>query len=171
MKRISLFAALLVAVVLAVAGIATAGGNPGVGKTWIYDPGNIGGAVASWTDGVLTLQKNVDTTALVAAGASIKGVQGQQLSQPSFDVKGDCGAGAPRFNVSTDKTNLFFGCAWGTHSDAGDGWTHVEFNGTEPGAGAFGKIGGVDLVQDENGKTQLRNISVNNVVVDKFPSS
>jgi hypothetical protein len=41
-------------------------------------------------------------------------------------------------------------------------WTHVDFHGGEPGAGAFDvTIEGVDVVQDEQGETLLRNISVN----------
>ena len=78
-----------------------------------------------------------------------------------------CGAGAPRFNVAVDKTTQFFGCTYGTHTPLSDGWTHVEFQGPF----SAGKINGVDLVQDEQGQTQLRNISVNGVTFDKFSSN
>jgi hypothetical protein len=171
MKRISLAAALLGAIVLAFAGIASAG-KVGQMKLWVYDPGTTGQASAVWTKDGLSLQKNAPTSADVAAGASFKGVEGDTLSQLSFDVKGYCGAGAPRFNVYTANSTLFFGCTYGTHTDLGNGWTHVEFNGSEPGAGAFGAtMTGVDVVQDEQGQTQLRNISVNGVSVDKFAQS
>jgi hypothetical protein len=102
----------------------------------------------------------------------VKGVEGNTLSQLSFDVKGYCGAGAPRFNVYTDAGTQFFGCTYGTHTPPAGDWTHVEFQGGEPGAGNFGStINGVAIVLDEEGQTQLKNISVNNVIVDKFPHS
>jgi hypothetical protein len=171
MKRISLAAALLAAIVLAFAGIASAG-KVGQMKLWVYDPSNIGGAVATWTKDGLSLQKNTDTANPVAAGATFKGVEGDTLSQLSFDVKGYCGAGAPRFDVFTADSTLFYGCTYGTHTDLGNGWTHVEFKGTEPNVPALGAtITGVEVVQDEQGKTLLRNISVNGVSVDKFSQS
>ena len=171
MKRIALVAALLGACMFVLAGIATAG-KVGLLKTWVYDPGHTGAAVSTWTKDGLSLQKNTATADNVAAGAAMKGVEGEPLSQLSFDVKGYCGAGAPRFNVDTEAgSTLFFGCTYGTHTDLGNGWTHVEFHGDEPGAGAFGAaIGGVDVVQDEKGQTLLRNISVNGVAVNKFPN-
>ena len=48
----------------------------------------------------------------------------------------------------------------------------MTFSGDEIGGiGAFGSVlNGVDLVQDEEGATVLRNISVNGVVIDKFPN-
>jgi hypothetical protein len=170
MKRIALVVALLGVSVLVLAGIATAG-KVGQAKTWIYDPGNTGAAVATWTKDGLSLQKNAPTAADVAAGVTFKGVEGKALSQLSFDVKGYCGAGAPRFNVYTAGGTQFFGCTYGTHTPLSNGWTHVEFHGGEPGAGSFGAIitDGVEVVQDEEGKTLLRNISVNGVAVDKFP--
>ena len=172
MKRIALVVALLGVSVLVLAGIATAG-KVGQAKTWIYDPGDTGAALATWTKDGLSLQKNTATADNVAAGAAFKGVEGKALSQLSFDVKTDsyCGAGAPRFNVYTATGTQFFGCTYGTHDDLGNGWTHVAFHGGEPGAGSFGAIitDGVEVVQDEEGKTLLRNISVNGVAVDKFP--
>jgi hypothetical protein len=173
MKRIALVVALLGVSVLVLAGVATAG-KVGQAKTWVYDPDNTHIVSATWTKDGLSLQKNGDTSINASAGAEFKGVEAKPLSQLSFDVKTDkyCGAGAPRFNVYTNAGTQFFGCTYGTHTDLGNGWTHVEFHGGEPGAGSFGAIiTGVDVVQDERGQTLLRNISVNGVAVDKFPHS
>ena len=161
--------ALVAISMLALAGPALAG-KVGHAKLWVYDPGHTGNAVAVWTKDGLSLQKNAATSVELAAGAEIKGVEGETLSQLSFDVKGYCGAGAPRFNVYTDSATYFFGCIYGETEDLGDGWTRVTFSGDEiGGVGAFGStIAGVDVVMDEQGQTLLRNLSVNGVVIDKF---
>jgi len=161
----------LLVLALALVGAASAG-KVGFAKTWVYDPGNTGDAVAEWTKDGLSLQKNAPTNVEVAAGAEIKGVEGELLAQLSFDVKGYCGAGAPRFNVYTQSATYFIGCTYGDPTDLGDGWTRVTFSGDEIGGiGAFGSVmNGVDVVQDEEGATLLRNISVNGVVIDKFPN-
>jgi hypothetical protein len=171
MRKILSVAALLV-LALTLVGTASAG-KVGFMKTWVYDPGNLGTASAAWTKEGLSLQKNAPTSAWLAAGAEIKGVQGESLDQLSFDVKGYCGAGAPRFNVLTGTDSLlYFGCAHGAKTALGDGWTRVVFNGSEAGGGAFGAtIASIDVVQDEEGQTLLRNISVNGVEVNKFPNS
>jgi len=174
MKRFALVAALLGVCVLALAGVATAG-KVGLAKTWVHDNDNTPAntASATWTKDGLSLQKNAPTTAELAAGVQFKGLEGQTLTKLSFDVKNGtyCGAGAPRFNVDTDQGLLYFGCTYGVHTNLGNGWTRVVFDGTEPGGGAFGVIKGVDVVQDEQGQTLLRNITVNNIAVDKFPHS
>jgi hypothetical protein len=64
-------------------------------KTWVYDPDNTGKASATWTKEGLSLEKNALTSANVAAGAEIKGVEGETLKQLSFDVKDDCGLDSP----------------------------------------------------------------------------
>ena len=165
------FAGLLV-VALALVGTAAAG-KVGLAKTWVYDPGNLGTASATWTKDGLSLQKDAPLTANLAAGVEFKGLEGQMLTKLSFDVKGYCGAGAPRFNVSTDAGTSFFGCTYGTHTPLADGWERVVFSGGAPGTvGAFAQVlEGVDVVMDESGRTLLRNITVNGVAVDKFPHS
>jgi hypothetical protein len=52
----------------------------------------------------LVLEKTAPTSVEVAAGVAFKGLEGQTLTQLSFDVKtgDDCGGGAPRFNLTTD---------------------------------------------------------------------
>ena len=162
----------LLVLALALVGTAAAG-KVGLAKTWIYDPGNLSTASATWTKEGLSLQKNAPTSANLAAGAEFKGIEGQMLTKLSFDVKGYCGAGAPRFNVTTDAGTSFFGCTYGEKADLGNEWTRVTFKGGEPGTvGVFAQaIKGVDVVMDEEGQTLLRNITVNGVAVDKFPHS
>ena len=174
MKRIALVAALLGVSMFVLAGVATAG-KVGLAKTWVYDLDKTDGytASATWTKEGLQLVKNGPTEVWLSSGAEFKGVEGQKLTQLSFDVKNVCGGGAPRFNVYTDQGQTgFFGCAHGVQTPAAaSGWTHVEFNGTEPGAVPFNSttIAGVEVMNDEQGTKVVRNISVNGILVDKFP--
>jgi hypothetical protein len=171
MRKFLSVAGLLV-LALALVGTASAG-KVGFAKTWVYDPGNTSGAVAEWTKEGLSLRKTAETSVEVAAGVEIKGVEGETLTQLSFEVKGYCGAGAPRFNVYTESTTYFIGCIYGKTTNLADGWQRVTFSGDEiGGVGAFDSVmKGIDIVQDEEGATLLRNISVNDVVINKFPNS
>lgn len=150
-----------------------AAGDCGTG----YPAGTPGGVVSKWDSTMgnpspsLRLEKNVPTTDCSAAGATVNGVSGITLTELNFDVKGYCGAGAPRFNVVTsDNVTHFFGCASGTQTDAGNGWTHVVFDPTNP-AQAFPVIvagttvTSIELIQDEQGQTNLDNISINDQVI------
>lgn len=175
MKRIALVAALLGACMFILAGVATAG-KVGLAKTWVYDPGNTGAASATWTKDGLLLKKDASTETVLSAGAEFKGVEGQPLTHLGFDVKAEgqyCGGGSPRFNVETDEGVSFFGCSYGDQRDLGNGWTHVTFSSDVIGAaGAFGHpISTVEVMRDEEGQSLLRNITVNDIVVDKFPHS
>jgi len=92
-------------------------------------------------DGLL-LSKNGPTPDCSAAGASIKGVKGMTVSETfevGFDYRngGHCGAGAPRFNVTTRDGVFSFvgGCSNGTASPAPQDpseWTRVRINVTSP---------------------------------------
>lgn len=143
-------------------------------------PGTPGGVVARWDTTVgnpapsLDLEKNVPTTDCSSAGAMVNGVSGVTLTELNFDVMGYCGAGAPRFNVTTTAGNTyFFGCAHGTHTDLGNGWTHVVFspadaspqNATNPPFTSAMTVQSIELIQDEQGQTHLDNISINNQVI------
>jgi hypothetical protein len=167
--RKALIAVVAVAV-LVFAGAAMAG-KTGHAVPWKYDPGKTGTIVAHWTKDGLSLQKNTPTATNAAAGADIKGVEGDTFMSLSFEVKDEtyCGAGAPRFNVYSASGTSFLGCIHGEQTDAGDGWTKVTFTGDEVGAaGAFGlPITGADVVMDEQGQTLLRNISVNGTSISK----
>src|SRR6266849_2192825 len=92
-------------------------------------------------DGLL-LSKNGPTPDCSAAGASIKGVYGMTVSETfevGFDYRngGHCGAGAPRFNVTTRDGVFSFvgGCSNGTASPAPQDpsqWTRVRIDVTSP---------------------------------------
>ena len=173
MKRIALVAGLLGLCMFMLAGVATAG-KVGLAKTWVYDEDKTdeNTASATWTKEGLKLVKNASNEIPVAAGVAFKGIEGQKLTQLSFDVKDDCGAGAPRFNIDTAAGTQFFGCYYGAKTPLANGWTHVEFTSDVTGGVAWGQeIKSVDLMRDEQGTSVLRNISVNNISVDKFPQS
>lgn len=164
--RKALIAVLAVAM-LVFAGAAMAG-KTGHAVPWKYDPGKTGTVVAHWTNEGLSLQKNTATSTNAAAGADIKGVEGDELTSLSFEVKNGayCGAGAPRFNVYTDAGTSFLGCSYGDRAAAGEGWTKVTFTGDELGTSGRA-ITGADVVMDEQGQTLLRNISVNGASISK----
>lgn len=139
-----------------------------------YPAGTQGGVVAKWDNSVglnapsLLLAKNVPTSDCSAAGATVNGVSGITLSELNFDVMGYCGAGAPRFNVTTtDNVTHFFGCTYGTHTDAGNGWTHVVFSPADgiPAVTAGETVQSIELIQDEQGSTHLDNISINDQIL------
>jgi len=118
-------------------------------------------------DGLL-LSKNGPTPDCSAAGASIKGVKGMTVSETfevGFDYRngGHCGAGAPRFNVTTRDGVFSFvgGCANGTPSPAPQDpseWTRVRINVTSP-SQAFpplavgSEIESISIIHDEGTDT------------------
>src|SRR3954468_14240645 len=105
MKRLIAIAA--AACTLAFAAAATAALDPGV-----YDPGNTGCPVATYSHGVLHLEKNCATSTNAAAGADITGLNGQTFQSASFTLAStsQCQGGSPRFNVSTTTGVFFIGC-------------------------------------------------------------
>ena len=163
--------AVLALAVLVSAGAAMAA-KTGQAKPWVYDESPTGSAVATWTKDGLLLEKNALLSDLVAAGADIKGVADDKLNNISFEVKGYCGAGAPRFNVydgSSTYPAYYLGCANGDQQTLTDGWKKVTFSGDE--AGGVGAIDSImkslDITMDEPGSTLLRNITVNGVTITK----
>ena len=177
-----------------------------------FDPGHTGIVVSGWRPGTgelgdpddnanhgLVLQKNGLTATNAAAGAVLKGVAGLSADDGTvgklalgYDILNNthCGAGAPRFNVTTTGGFFFVGaCANGTCVPAPTaGWTRVTFDCT---AGQwFGPLGagcpvagstviGVAIIFDEGndtptsplivtpGQTVIDNIKVNFTVVGK----
>jgi len=120
----------------------------------------------------LLLSKNGPTPNCSAAGASIKGLsnKGVVITELGFDyrVGGHCGAGAPRFNVtSAAGFTYFFGCANGVQTPAPQDpteWVRVRWStagGTVfPGppdapAFVFGStlVKSIDIVHDEGTTT------------------
>src|SRR5207245_9275730 len=116
----------------------------------------------------LLLSKNGPKADCSAAGASIKGVKGMKVSETfevGFDYRngGHCGAGAPRFNVTTPDGVFSFvgGCANGTPSPAPQDpseWTRVRINVTSP-SQAFpplavgSEIESISIIHDEGTDT------------------
>jgi len=116
----------------------------------------------------LLLSKNGPTPDCSAAGASIKGVKGMTVSETfevGFDYRngGHCGAGAPRFNVTTGDGVFSFvgGCSNGTASPAPQDpleWTRVRINVTSP-SQAFpplavgSQIESISIIYDEGTDT------------------
>lgn len=151
-----------------------------------YDPDNACDITAQWQDGAIVLAKNCPTATNAAAGVDIiSPLEGQDISnltELNFDVQdgGHCGAGAPRFNVVVDGQTYFLGCTQGTHTDLGNGWTHVEFTSADfiaAGIPTTGTLEDLLIIFDEGtdtpasdtivtpGTVTIDNISVNGDVV------
>lgn len=112
----------------------------------------------------LLLSKNGPTADCSSAGAEIKGVRGWTVTSTfalGYDFRngGHCGAGAPRFDVDTDKGFFFVGCANSVQTPAPQDplqWTQsrsvLVTCGSEcfPGPIPFGaKIKSISIVYDE----------------------
>src|SRR5690348_1266650 len=72
---------------------------------FVYDPGHTGIIVSAWqakagladaggSNHGLVLQKNGLTATDAAAGATVTGAEGQNVTEIGFDVTGHCGAGS-----------------------------------------------------------------------------
>lgn len=118
-----------------------------------------GTATSSFASGKLMLTKAGPTSDDLAAGATVGGLV--KLTAASFDVTGNCGAGAPRLNVVTADGKIhFFGCAANNHG----GHVTIDFSAAGDGAGNGGvkptdTIKSIDFVHDEQGSATLSNIS------------
>jgi hypothetical protein len=170
--------ALVIAALFAISGVAQAGGykaRPGV-----YDPNRAGCPVAEWKTRVglpdsgrsshgLVLQKNCSTTTEAAAGATIDGVEGLSADGLvlGYDIRGYCGAGAPRFNVvASDGFHFVGGCANGdVVGSPAPGWSTVRFELQDP-SSAFpvvdpnATISSITLLSDEEGASIVDNIFI-----------
>ncbi len=115
----------------------------------------------------LLLNKNGPTPDCSSSGATITGVKGMTITagfQLGYDYRigGHCGAGAPRFNVDTDKGFFFVGCANAPQTAAPQDtqWSRTRSNVTACGAECFpvfdptdAKIKSIDIVFDEGTDT------------------
>jgi hypothetical protein len=195
MKRLSILVLVFVLCLFTVT-IASAASKKIKAKPFIFDPEYSGIVVAAWvthqglpdagkSDHALYLQKDGLTSVVASAGAVIRGVEGITLNELGFDIRNDghCGAGAPRFNVTTTAGDLyFFGCAYGTHKPINADWTQVRFTdadaspqlSTAPPWPGFGivEVGSIMIIFDEGtdqgqGFTFLDNIDVNGALIGK----
>jgi hypothetical protein len=117
----------------------------------------------------LLLSKNGPTTDCSAAGVRITGLQKNgTVSDLGFDFRNGthCGAGAPRFNITTTDGNLYFaGCADGTITPAPQDpaqWSRVRFSNAQvfpqtTGQPAFqlgvSKVKSIEIIYDEGTDT------------------
>jgi hypothetical protein len=104
-----LIIAAIAACALALVGTAGAALVPGV-----YDPDGTGCPKASYSNGVLHLEKNCATTTNAAAFGDITGLTGQPFTSASFTLAStaQCQGGSPRFNIFTTSgpQAYFLGC-------------------------------------------------------------
>ncbi|CAN5161901.1 hypothetical protein BH11PAT1_BH11PAT1_6280 [soil metagenome] len=116
-------------------------------QPFVYNPGNVCPGIEGRFDSStgnpapsILLTKPCPTATNAASGVdiitSLEGKPVSNLTELNFDYKtGEhCGAGAPRFNLQLDASgsqNAFLGCAGGTQTVLGNGWTHVEYTATQ----------------------------------------
>jgi hypothetical protein len=151
---------------LALAGTAAAALVPGV-----FDPGNTGCPVATFSNGVLHLEKNCPTPTNASAGAEITGLGGQSFASASFTLANpaQCQGGSPRFNLFTTGGTFFLGCNNVTPVVNGDGTATYTFTAATIAAGGnqvpvpTGTINSAEVLIDVQGTADLTNITVNGV--------
>lgn len=179
MRRVLLLMLVTLIALLGVAATQAAEIPQGTAAPWSYDPDETGTVVAEWNDdgNILILQKNGPTSTNSAAGAELLESDDQDFESASFEVRGYCNNGAPRLNIYYGEDwdsyqTAFLGCARSHDSETTeDGWTHVAFicdsevGLPEEAEVACGEnILGAELVQDEEGQTDLRNIVLNGLL-------
>ena len=165
MKKLILIAASVIALVFATS--AAAALVPGV-----FDPGNTGCPVATYSNGVLHLAKNCPTPTNAAAGADITGFTGATFASGSFTLAsaGQCNGGSPRFDVyTTTQSPFFLGCNNVTPTMNANGSATYTFSAaTIAAAGGqvpfpTGTIQSIDVLVDVQGSADLTAITVNGV--------
>jgi hypothetical protein len=134
----------------------------------------------------LVLVKTGPTANNAAAGAELKGVKGMTLTELGYDIRNGshCGAGAPRFNVTTEDGFWFIGCSSppGAVTTASNGWRRLRWtpvtgykDGVTLGA-VTGEVKSIEIVFDEGQDTDpiglaiLDNIDVNGMLVGRGPT-
>jgi hypothetical protein len=172
MKRLLAVAAGVFA--LALASTAAAALVPGV-----FDPGNTGCVVSTFSNGVLHLEKNCPTATNAAAGADITGLEGQTFTSASFTLASasQCQGGSPRFDVVTTNGTFFLGCNNVMPTTNADGSVTYTFNAATIAAGGnqvavpTGTIQAVDILIDVEGTADVSNITVNGVLQEPAPAA
>jgi hypothetical protein len=172
MKRLLAVAAGVVT--LALAGTAAAALVPGV-----FDPGNTGCVVSTFSNGVLHLEKNCPTATNAAAGADITGLEGQTFTSASFTLASaaQCQGGSPRFDVVTTNGTFFLGCNNVIPTTNADGTVTYTFTAATLIAGGnqvpfpTGTITAVDVLIDVQGTADVSNITVNGVLQEPAPAT
>jgi hypothetical protein len=165
MKRV--IAAAVTVAALTLVGTAAATLVPGV-----FDPGNTGCVHATFSSGVLHLEKNCPTSTNAAAGADITGLEGQTFTSASFTLAStsQCQGGSPRFDVVTTDGTFFLGCNNVIPVTNGNGTVTYTFDAASLVAGGnqvpfpTGTITSVDILLDVQGSADVSNITFNGVL-------
>jgi hypothetical protein len=171
-------------------------GNFVVGPPTPYeDPACQPGDARDERNSGLLLAKTGPTNNNASAGATLRGVRGINLTELGYDIRkpdlfGDprgshCGAGAPRFNVTTsDDVTHFVGCASPPPAQMGTGvgwirlrWTAVQLLAAFPPILPTDTVERISIVFDEGqdtgpdqfGGAILDNIDVNGTLVGRGP--
>jgi hypothetical protein len=173
------------------AGISTTGGK--TPDTSYTDPACATGDPKDKDVEGLLLAKTGPTTNVAAAGAVLKGLPNfLRLTELGYDIRkpvdfsdprgSHCGAGAPRFNITTSDNVLHFvGCASPppVSQQVGNGWLRLRWNPATafPPITAAETVTSIQIVFDEGqdagpdlfGAAVLDNIDVNGVLVGRGP--
>jgi hypothetical protein len=120
----------------------------------------------------LLLLKTGPTPNFAASGAELKNVKGITLTELGYDIRegSHCGAGAPRFNVTTsDGTTYFIGCATGTPTTTSSAFRRLRWKTGLP-TGTVESISvlfdeGTDTTPGEAGEAIIDNIDVNGTLI------
>jgi hypothetical protein len=134
----------------------------------------------------LLLVKTGPTNDNASAVAELKGVKGMTLTELGYDIRNGshCGAGAPRFNVTTSDGFWFVGCSSppGVTTATSNGWRRLRWTpvtGYKDGvtlSAITGTVTSIEIVFDEGQDTDpiglaiLDNIDVNGMLVGHGPS-
>jgi hypothetical protein len=159
----------LLAVAVGVAAFGLAGTAAGALVPGVFDPGNTGCVHASFSGGVLHLEKNCPTATNAAAGADITGLEGQAFVSGSFTLKSasQCQGGSPRFDIVTTTGLFFLGCNNVTPTINANGSATYTFTAATIAAGGnqvpfpTGTITAADILIDVQGTADISNITVN----------
>jgi hypothetical protein len=130
----------------------------------------------------LLLAKTGPTANDASAYAVLKNVKGEDVTELGYDIRkpgvdqtdprgSHCGAGAPRFNVTTSSGTQFIGCNSPAPvvEDAGDGWLRLRWEVNIPDVQSIAVLfdEGQDTGPDNFGAAILDNIDVNGVLVGR----
>lgn len=141
----------------------------------------------------LLLVKTGPTANNAAAGATITGLpKNLSLTELGYDIRkpapppdprgSHCGAGAPRFNITTSTGFAFIGCNSPPPDSeiTGTGWVRLRWGAsTLASAGVSGTVKSIEIVFDEGqdtgpdnfGAAVLDNIDINGTVVGQGPEA
>jgi hypothetical protein len=161
----------------------------------VFDPDGTHAIISRWvpftgpgnSDPAIIMAKILPTSADAAAVATVEGVRGITLDELGFDVfdGGHCGAGAPRFNVTTVEGYVyFFGCTYGVHAPSPDKpatFTRVRYHDADaapqfvtnpPFHFGEARVDSIAIVFDEgtdqgSGFTAVDDIDVNGHIVER----